>query len=276
MVGDFDSDSLPDIVPRLHLGAATRSAALHRRVAYPGLRPPGGTISSGFGHRLAVTDFDRDGYGDLVVTDPEGGLDQQECDFACAGVVFILPGSKRGPTVRDRQYWSLSTQRPFDGDETYPVGNNFGAHLVVGDLDRDGHHDLAVAAPYDQSNYGRPGIRGYLNPGNVYVLYGTKHGLDGSRRQIWSQRTRGIPGQAKKWEGFGVGGLQILDVGNGHPGDLAVHSPRDRSGRGTVSVVYGSHNGLRAAGAQLWHQDTPGILGVGGHTDEGSDGFGTL
>lgn len=243
----------------------------------PGLRPSNGTISAGFGDRLVIADLDRDGDGDLVVSDPEGGTDAAACDYACAGVVYVIPASRTGPVVRYRRYWSLSTQRPWAGDETYPEGNEFGAAMAVGDLDRDGNIDLAVAAPYDQSNYGRPGLRkDYLNPGNVYVVHGTENGLESRARQIWSQRSRGIPGQAKAWEGFGAGGLQILDVGRGRTRDLLVHIPNDRSGRGAVSVIYGSRAGLRADGAQLWHQDRPGIPGVGERAEDAEDHFGTL
>ena len=153
------------------------------------LRPKRAEISQSFGHALAIADFDRDGFGDIAVADPEGGRDAGNCELGpCSGAVFILRGSKHGPVVRGRQYWSLSTQLPWGGDDDYAVGNNFGAKLAVGDLDRDGHLDLAIAAPYDQSNYGRPGIHAaahewrdvgkvFPNPGNVYVLYGTKNGL---------------------------------------------------------------------------------------------------
>lgn len=281
--GDFDSNSLPDLAVtasspgRVWVYSGTTAGPAPQVDVILSKVPPtrGGEVVEEIGNGLAAGDLDGDGDDDLAVGTGMGRIDSTGTDVGAIPGLFIVPGSTSGLQPDRRRFiagWRTPGLRPPGGT----ISSGFGHRLAVTDFDRDGHHDLAVAAPYDQSNYGRPGIRGYLNPGNVYVLYGTKHGLDGSRRQIWSQRTRGITGQAKKWEGFGVGGLQILDVDNGRSGDLVVHSPRDRSGRGTVSVVYGAHNGLRAAGAQLWHQDTPGILGVGEHTDEGSDGFGTL
>ena len=56
--------------------------------------------------------------------------------------------------------------------------------------------------------------------------------------------------------------------------DLAVGVPYEDVGAianaGAVNVIYGSPNGLTPAGDQLWHQDSPGILGRA----EANDRFG--
>lgn len=56
--------------------------------------------------------------------------------------------------------------------------------------------------------------------------------------------------------------------------DLAIGVPNESvgsiHGAGAVNVIYGSGNGLRAAGNQVWHQNTPGIDGVA----ETHDAFG--
>jgi hypothetical protein len=53
--------------------------------------------------------------------------------------------------------------------------------------------------------------------------------------------------------------------------DLAAAAPRDTvSGKvsaGSISVIYGSPNGLTAAGNQLWTMDTPGVNGVAAASD---------
>ncbi len=240
-----------------------------------GLRPKRAVVSEAFGYALAVADFDRDGFGDVAVGDPAGTNDGSACDtVTCAGAVFVLPGTANGPTTRGRRQFALSQQPADDvwyGD--YAPSNFFGGGLAAGDLNRDGRPDLAIAAQFDR--YGQTGQLGHVDgdagTGRVYVLYSTKQGLSASGHQVWSQRSPGVKGIGKDGEGFGSGGLQILDCGNGRTADLLVHSPRDRSKRGTVSVLYGSTGGVTTRGDQLWHQDRPGIPGRG----ERQDGFGS-
>ena len=147
------------------------------------------------------------------------------------------------------------------------MSNNFGASLAAGDLNGDSHIDLAIAAPFDFTDQGNSG------PGRVYVLYGARSGLGLAGRQVWSQRTPGVKGIGKGWrpsrpsEGFGAGGLQILECGNGSASDLLVHTGGDRSSRGSVNVLYGSAHRITTRGNQLWHQDMPGIPGRGERED---------
>lgn len=53
--------------------------------------------------------------------------------------------------------------------------------------------------------------------------------------------------------------------------DLAVGVPLESIGRsadaGAVNVVYGTADGLRSDGDQLWHQGSPGVPGVAGETE---------
>jgi hypothetical protein len=48
--------------------------------------------------------------------------------------------------------------------------------------------------------------------------------------------------------------------------DLAVGSAQEdiwiSGNAGAVNVLYGSLSGLSASGNQLWHQNSPGILGI--------------
>ena len=74
--------------------------------------------------------------------------------------MFVLPRTSDGSTTRDRQHWALSKQGAYGGWD-YEVSNNFGASLAAGDLNGDGHVDLAVAAPFDFTD------QGSLGPGRV-------------------------------------------------------------------------------------------------------------
>ena len=232
----------------------------------PGVRQRGAVVTNELGSALAVADFDRDGFADVAVGDPAGSDDRSSCDSdaPCGGAVLILPGNRRGPVTRGLQRWAPTTVMPADPVASDRIednpGNRFGARLTVGDLDRDGRLDLAVAAPLDQVVHGRVGT------GRVYMLYGSRAGLSSVGRRV-SQRTPGVRGIGRVGEGFGWGGLQILDCGRGRAADLLVHSGGDRSTRGTVTVLYGSRRGVTVRGAQLWHQDMPGIPGRGERED---------
>jgi hypothetical protein len=233
----------------------------------PDVRQRGAVVTNEFGSALAVADFDRDGFAEVAVGDPAGSDDASSCDpdAPCGGAVLILRGSRTGAVTRAPQRWALTTVRPADpvaGDQIEDnPGNRFGARLAAGDLDRDGQLDLAVAAPLDQVVDG-----GGVGTGRVYVLYGSRAGLSGAGQRI-SQRTPGVRGIGRVGEGFGWGGLQVLDCGHGRTADLLVNSGGDRSSRGTVTVLYGSPRGVTVRGAQLWHQDMPGIPGRGERDD---------
>jgi hypothetical protein len=58
--------------------------------------------------------------------------------------------------------------------------------------------------------------------------------------------------------------------------DLAVSSPQEDIGIndnvGAVNILYGSSGGLSSTGNQMWHQNTPGILGI----CQGNDYFGRI
>ena len=64
------------------------------------------------------------------------------------------------------------------------------------------------------------------------------------------------------------------DFDNDGFADLAIGVPREAVGgilgAGAVNLFFGSANGLTAAGDQLWHQDSPGVL----DTAENIDDFG--
>jgi hypothetical protein len=65
------------------------------------------------------------------------------------------------------------------------------------------------------------------------------------------------------------------DFNNDGYDDLAIGAPYEGIGTtgsaGAVNILYGSSDGLSSVGDQMWHQNTPGILGI----CETDDRFGT-
>ncbi|MFH9664978.1 FG-GAP and VCBS repeat-containing protein [Streptomyces globisporus] len=114
---------------------------------------------------------------------------------------------------------------------------------ISGDFNGDGYRDLAVAAPLGK-------VGKTANAGYVAVVYGTKNGLDTSKRNVISQATAGIPGTPENGDYFGDR-LTTGDLdGDGYT-DLVVGVHSERIGKtdsfGAVTVVWGGAKGLTTA-----------------------------
>jgi hypothetical protein len=65
--------------------------------------------------------------------------------------------------------------------------------------------------------------------------------------------------------------LVIVNLGAGTAGDLAIGVPRDSTAvfqAGWVNVLYGTASGLTTANAQLWTQNSAGVVGAAQSHDE--------
>ena len=205
-----------------------------------------------FGLPLAVGDFDGDGFDDLaigVTFENLSGMDE-------AGAAHVIYGSAAGLTSDGNQFLN-QTKLPEDPES----GDIFASALAAGDFDGDGRDDLAVGAL--QETVGRSQI----GAGAVHVLYGTAAGLTRLRTQLWHQNVPGVEGPAEEGDFFGSAATTADFDGDGLD-DLAVGVQGDHGlgpndvPAGSVNVLYGSSDGLSAAGDQLWHQDQPGVNGT--------------
>jgi hypothetical protein len=157
----------------------------------------------------------------------------------------------------------------------------FGFAIAVGDVTGDGYDDLTVTS-----------AEGYPAPGTIHLFPGSPFGVDATKDSVlqtgavidppgglmgsvtlavadfWSQRSFHIKGIPIRDDSFSSGFIRILNFGKGSQPDLAVHSTEDHlKGRGTplngvgaVNVLYSSARGVTRAD-QLWHQNSPGIVG---------------
>lgn len=143
---------------------------------------------------------------------------------------------------------------PVSGDEPLP-----------GDFNGDGYVDLAIGVPGEEIDN--------VKAGAVAVFYGTDEGITSDDDQVFERETAGVAGAPEPGDEFG----RVLAVGNFNGdeySDLAIGAPFDDvnvDDAGSVTVLYGSADGLKSAGSQLWHQN---VSGIEDDTDEG-DNFGS-
>ena len=149
-----DEDDLLIGVPYESVGATAGAGAVVMLVGRPGGFTGAGALlvtqanlpatspedSDHFGAALAVADFSHDGWRDVAVGTPDEDANQ----IVDHGAVEILFGGQTGIVLADTQL-----VLPHDG---FPYGSlgegdRFASVLAGGDLDGDGHADLAIGTP---------------------------------------------------------------------------------------------------------------------------------
>lgn len=137
---------------------------------------------------------------------------------------------------------------------------------AAGDFNGDGFDDVALGYPGED-------VGAAFDAGAVNVLYGSAAKLTATGDQFWHQDVAGVLDVAESGDQFGAS-LAVGDFNGDGYDDLAIGTPGESVGAkhyaGAVNVLYGSKTGLTAAGNDLWHQDSLGVLDVA----ESGDHFG--
>ncbi|MBO1337129.1 FG-GAP-like repeat-containing protein [Streptomyces sp. VRA16 Mangrove soil] len=167
--------------------SATGGKDAEGRTPTPSLAPPSGTVSGPHGRATAtVSDFNGDGFGDLVVAAPATEARGRKE----AGAVVVLYGGEHGIEAGRRRQTLVSvggTSVPARLTPLLDQGHRFGDHVTAADLDGDGHTDLAVSleiGPTDAER-ARASADGEGHPGRyepaagpvTLVLWGSRIGL---------------------------------------------------------------------------------------------------
>ena len=208
------------------------------------------------GRSIAIGDFDGDGFDDLAAGAP--GTDVM--GVTDAGQVLIVEGSKDGLVPGHSTLWHQGVPN-IEGELSEL--DSFGASLATGDFNGDGYSDLAVGAHQDEDR------------GAVQILYGSGDGLSSDDDQIWTQDSDGVRGEdnPSTQEFFGYQ-LAVANFGRGKQDDLAIGAPGEVDDGafwgGAVHVLFGSDEGVTAAGNQYLTQDVEGVA----DQVEDSDRFG--
>jgi hypothetical protein len=149
----------------------------------------------------------------------------------------------------------LVSQDSIGVDGVRETNDHFGAALTTGDFNGDGYDDLVVGVP--DEDLGADADAGVIN-----VFQGSDLGITTTNEFMWNQTDAG--GFAMPDELFGRA-LASADFDADGFADLAIGAPGEISGTGSVSVVYGSVNGLDYG--ELWRQGAYSSL-----FDEAEDG----
>jgi len=147
-------------------------------------------MSDRFGQVLTAADFDGDGRDDLAVgipsTDLGGGVHQNR------GAVHVFHGARDGLGAKGDRYLSQRTNGVLDKPER---NDHFGGALASADFDGDGFADLAVGIPYEDL--------ASRDDGAVYVVHGTRRGLDTSRDLLIGLSRKGLSRRPMRGAHFG-------------------------------------------------------------------------
>ncbi|KAI3359457.1 hypothetical protein L3Q82_013764, partial [Scortum barcoo] len=156
----------------------------------------GAQVASYFGHSVAVTDVNSDGLDDVLVGAPLF-MDRVTEQLQERGQVVLY-------LQRRHTYFSSQPDQSLIGSSLY---GRFGSALaVLGDLDMDGYHDVAVGAPWS----------GDSGQGQVFIYQGNSNGLSALPSQVIDSP---LP-HSRTAFGFTLRGGADVD-GNGYP-DLLV------------------------------------------------------
>jgi FG-GAP repeat len=268
--GDFDGDGFADLAVESLEEAAGQPEAGAVTILYgssAGLRAAGSAVltrqfvgTAGFpdhfGWSLAAGDLGGGPEAELIAGVP--GADVGAATDA--GAFDIFSGSPTGLSQGSWEEWNLDMPGV---DGAAAPGDGLGSAVATGSIGRSSEQDLVVGAPTKQ-------VGTHPDAGAVLAMYGAPAGLSATGSHLFTENTIGVPGSPQSGGHFGDA-VRAGPFGRSPQLDVAVGAPDETVagvvGAGSVTVLYGSANGLTGTKAQRFTQATPGMAGVPGTSD---------
>ena len=211
----------------------------------------GGAMHAASGQSV-MGDFNGDGRSDLAVSVPFEDIVVGGVNVADAGAVNVIYGTATGLKAAGNQVW---TQDSAGITNSVEAGDTFGWALAAGNFNGDAFDDLAIGVPYED-------LAGQVDVGAVHILYGTAAGLAAAGSQFWTQDNPSMLDISEAGDLFGAG-LTSGDFNGDGRDDLVISVLFENIGTvnngGLLQILYGTARGLRAAGNQVWTQNSAGI-----------------
>ena len=220
-----------------------------------------------WGAMISAGDFNGDGFEDLAISSPYANICDDDdailtvylygpsntlCNRDNAGLIVILYGSTDGLQTDSSQVINQTTSGIPDSSETDDM---WGATMTSGDFNGDQISDLAIGAPGEK--YGL-----FKSSGAVTVIYGSDEGLNPETSKRFHQDTSRVPGRNEENDQWGSS-LTSGDFSQDGIDDLIVGSPNESIGKklqsGSITVLYGSPDGVTATRSRRIHQGSFGV-----------------
>ncbi len=191
-----------------------------------------------FGASLVAADFGRGSTLDLAIGVPGESVRGKPY----AGGVNVVFGGPLGLSPANNEFW---TQRTLGVQSRRWRFSEFGFSLAAADFSGTSEDELVIGGP------------GQGIGGAVYVMQSSSSGLSAAHLQKWTQSSQSVKGIADRHDRFGLS-LSAGQFGNGDAPDLAVGTPFDDTRKvddaGSVTVLFGRHDGLSSNRDQRWTQ----------------------
>jgi hypothetical protein len=267
------------------------------------VKDPAVSAHNNWGNQLTAGDFDGDGAQDLAVATDTDDVHVVRGPFTTTGTTgatqkistpepaWIVDAMKAGDTNADGRSDLVLTYRvemnggeatswskgvaylgsPTGPDTSAPRALNGGTSLALGDIDGDGHDEIALGNVFSKGS-DHTGSLG----GKVVVIRGSEGGPvngDAPMAEL-TQDSPGVPGADEERDNFG-GSVSIDDTNGDGFGDLAIGVGFEDIGTtedaGAAILMNGSASGVSRTGARTVTQNTAGVPG----TAEATDYFGS-